>query len=43
MPPSDMEALECVLSVDKERIALEQQAEELASKDSEGIELDEQD
>jgi len=35
MPSSDKTALECVMEVDQERIKLEQQAEELAVKDTE--------
>ena len=36
MPPSDKTALDCVMEVDEERLKLEKEAEELATKDSEG-------
>ena len=35
MAPSDKTALQCVMEVDTERLRLEKEAEELASKDSE--------
>lgn len=37
MPPSEKTALQCVMEVDAERVFLEREAEELASKDSEGM------
>lgn len=36
MPPSDKTAIQCVMEADMERQRLEKEAEELASKNSEG-------